>query len=363
MKSRRCMMGSPAHESVSDNAPRSITNVRASRVRRRVLQSAGLPQRGIVADIFLSYANPDRSRAKLFADLLSSCGWSVFWDGQIKAAADWRDVLQGELDKAGAVVVLWSEASVASDWVKEEAERGRSRLVPVRIDEVELPLGFSGQQAVNLVGWRGGKVDDVDKLIAGVTEALGRPPKQRAKIPKSPSQKRRLAAAIVVAGMLLAAYPIVQWLNRPAPIMSQEIVIDTSAGMSAPFDTCAEQAQRRDRSACVPQTLPPAENLALRAFGGAVPPGRRKPAAGVVRHEPALAHRQSGGQPATSWSAGPGCGRHLGARRSAAASQHETDRRAHRPRRQMSGGSAAGDQGNRIEAYNGPGSRSRSKCA
>ena len=220
-----------------------------------------------MADIFLSYANPDRSRAKLFADLLSSCGWSVFWDGQIKAAADWRDVLQGELDKAGAVVVLWSEASVDSDWVKEEAERGRSRLVPVRIDEVELPLGFSGQQAVNLVGWRGGKVEDVDKLIAGVTEALGRPPKQRAKIPKSPSQKRRLAAAILVAGVLLAAYPVIQWLNRPAPIMSQEIVIDTSQGMSAPFDTAPSKLSAAIES-LRSRTLPPSENLALRAFGG-----------------------------------------------------------------------------------------------
>jgi len=232
-----------------------------------MLQSAALPTRSTVADIFISYATADRPRAKLVADLLASCGWSVFWDAHIKAAADWREVLQSELDRAGAVVTLWSEGSIASDWVKEEAERGRSRLVSVRLDEVDLPLGFSRQQAVNLIGWRGGKTGEIDKLVEAVSATLRQPPKQRPKIPKSPSQKRQLAAAAVVGTALLAAYPVMQRLNRPAPIMNQEIIIDSSAGMSAPFDTAPSKLSAAI-DALRARTLHPAENLALRAFGG-----------------------------------------------------------------------------------------------
>ena len=130
------------------------------------------PRENAVADIFLSYANEDRPRVKIIADLLKSCGWSVFWDANIKAAAEWRAVLQSELDTASAVVVLWSHSSVMSSWVQEEAERGRMRLISVRIAEVDLPLGFSGRQAINLIGWRGGKVDEVGTLVDAVSETL-----------------------------------------------------------------------------------------------------------------------------------------------------------------------------------------------
>ena len=64
-----------------------------------------------MADIFLSYAKDDRARARTIAQLLESCGWSVFWDKKIEAGHDWRQVVQSELDGAGAVVVLWSHAT------------------------------------------------------------------------------------------------------------------------------------------------------------------------------------------------------------------------------------------------------------
>jgi hypothetical protein len=53
-------------------------------------------------------------------------------------------VLQSELDKARAVVVVWSSHSVASRWVKAEAGEGLRRgiLVPVLVDASLPPLGF-----------------------------------------------------------------------------------------------------------------------------------------------------------------------------------------------------------------------------
>jgi TIR domain len=220
-----------------------------------------------LANIFLSYAQEDRARVNIIADLLTSCGWSVFWDSNIKAGTNWREVLQAELDASGAVVVLWSRFSVASTWVHEEAERGRARLISVRIDDVELPLGFSRLQGVDLIGWRGGKADGVGKLVDAVSETLRMPAPQPPKVPRSPSQNARIAIAAGLAGILLAAYPAIQWLRQPAPIMNQEIVIDTSEGMSARFDngpTKLEAAVEALRN----RNLHPAENLAFRQFGG-----------------------------------------------------------------------------------------------
>lgn len=220
-----------------------------------------------MADVFLSYAQEDRPRGKLIAELLASCGWSVFWDHTIKAGAEWRQVLESELDAAGSVVVLWSHASVESLWVKAEAERGQTRLVSVCIDQVDVPIPFGELQAINLIGWRGGKTAEIGKLVDGVSETLRKPPPRAPKVPPHPSRKWWLAAAVGLAVALVAAYPVVQRLRTPAPIMSQEIVIDTSEGMKAPFDTAPTKLDAAV-DALRKRNLHPAENLALRAFGG-----------------------------------------------------------------------------------------------
>jgi hypothetical protein len=220
-----------------------------------------------MADVFLSYAKENRSQAKLVASLLESCGWSVFWDHRIKGRAEWRTVLESELDNAAAVVVLWSRASVESLWVKAEAERGQTRLVSVRIDEVDLPIPFSQLQAINLVGWRGGRVDDIDKFVDTVAETLHKPPPHPAVVPSSPRKKWLIAGSAALAVALVGSYIIAQYSARPAPIMNQEIVIDTSDGMKDTFDTAPTKLAAAV-DALHQRNLHPAENLALRAFGG-----------------------------------------------------------------------------------------------
>jgi hypothetical protein len=53
-----------------------------------------------------------------------------------------------QIDKAGAVVVIWTEGAVASDWVYAEAQRGaaQKKLVPLRDPSLahdRIPLPFS----------------------------------------------------------------------------------------------------------------------------------------------------------------------------------------------------------------------------
>lgn len=70
-----------------------------------------------MADVFLSYTHSDESAAKALANALAEHGWSVFWDRTIPVGKTWDQVLESELTVARCVVVLWSSASVSSDWV------------------------------------------------------------------------------------------------------------------------------------------------------------------------------------------------------------------------------------------------------
>lgn len=129
-----------------------------------------------MADIFISYANEDRDRAARLAALLESSGWNVWWDRRIPAGRSWRNVLEDALVDTRCMMVLWSQHSVTSPWVAEEAEEARrlkKTLLPVLIDPVEPPIGFRTIQAADLSGWEGSADDPAARqLIADLKSLL-----------------------------------------------------------------------------------------------------------------------------------------------------------------------------------------------
>src|SRR6185503_12073932 len=127
-----------------------------------------------MADIFLSYARVDSSKARQFEHALEQCGWSVFWDHELVPGEGFRRAIERELKEARCVIVLWSLASVESEWVIDEAEEGKQneRLISVRLDDVELPLGFRQLQAATLVNWSGSVDDEVFQLLTRRLQAL-----------------------------------------------------------------------------------------------------------------------------------------------------------------------------------------------
>lgn len=109
-----------------------------------------------MADVFLSYARPDRLVVEPLARQLIFDGWTVWWDPDIVPGAEWADMIRSELAASRLVVVVWSERSVRSHWVRAEAEVGRQgdKIISVMIDGIEPPLGFGHLQHVDLSQWR-----------------------------------------------------------------------------------------------------------------------------------------------------------------------------------------------------------------
>src|SRR6516162_6396510 len=85
-------------------------------------------------------------------------GWSVWWDRKIPPGKTFDEVIEQALESANCVIVLWSNESVRSGWVKAEAAEGKSRgiLIPVKIeDDIRIPLEFRYLHASRLPDWAG----------------------------------------------------------------------------------------------------------------------------------------------------------------------------------------------------------------
>lgn len=111
-----------------------------------------------MADVFISYASEDRNRVRPLADALEARGFKVWWDRSLASGQDYTAVIERELKIAKAVVVVWTQSSAESAFVRDEAGRARDegRLVPVMLDNVQIPLGFGAFQAEDFTRWNGG---------------------------------------------------------------------------------------------------------------------------------------------------------------------------------------------------------------
>jgi TolB-like protein len=112
-------------------------------------------------DIFLSYTREDQATAQRFAEAFEAQGFSVWWDVTLRSGEAYDQVTEEALRTAKAVVVLWSQKSVISRWVRAEAtlaDRNRT-LVPAAIEPCERPIMFELTQTANLCRWTGDRHD------------------------------------------------------------------------------------------------------------------------------------------------------------------------------------------------------------
>ena len=110
-----------------------------------------------MSDIFISYARPNEVLAKQAGDALRAAGYAVWRDNELPAHRAYTDVIEERITAAKAVLVLWSNDAVRSQWVRAEADaaRGLGTLVQVSVDGSLPPMPFNQIQCADLFGWTG----------------------------------------------------------------------------------------------------------------------------------------------------------------------------------------------------------------
>jgi hypothetical protein len=105
-----------------------------------------------MADVFISYS---KEHAQLTIDLardLEAEGYTTWWDTSLFAGDVFPKEIGSQLDAAKAVIVIWSESAVRSDWVLAEAQwaKRQKKLITVRsptLDPKLIPLPFNAMHA------------------------------------------------------------------------------------------------------------------------------------------------------------------------------------------------------------------------
>jgi hypothetical protein len=160
------------------------------------------------ARVFLSCASDDRAQADRVSADLKKNGIAVWQSSSaIQSGVDFRSAVAEALDSSNVVVVLWSKASVRSDWILAEAEEGLRRgvLIPVLLDETSPPLGFRQLQAVDL---RRNPERGIVELAQAIERTASGIPGQPSLIESAPSlgNNRTLWLGAVAALLILGGF-------------------------------------------------------------------------------------------------------------------------------------------------------------
>jgi len=126
-------------------------------------------------DIFISYSREDRKRVASLAHSLEKAGWSVWWDPKILPGEKFSDIIEEALEASRLVMVVWSECSIRSHWVKTEASEGLKRgvLFPIKIDPVKIPIEFRQIETMDFTNWLGSFPSlEIEKLLQGISKAI-----------------------------------------------------------------------------------------------------------------------------------------------------------------------------------------------
>lgn len=175
------------------------------------------PPMDVALDLFVSYTRVDRPFVAKLVAMLEAAGYSVWWDFAIKPGENFNPVIRRALEAAKCVVVVWSKTSVNSDWVHDEASVGRRKriLVPLRIQSVEVPLGFGQVHDVDFTHWKGSADEQpARELLAGIATVVGRAPSP---VPDEPRPWPLRWLAIGLAAIALAVAAALYSLWGPSP--------------------------------------------------------------------------------------------------------------------------------------------------
>ena len=150
-----------------------------------------------MSDIFISYARPNEALARRAGEALLAAGFAVWRDDELPAHRAYSEVIEERIKAAKAVLVLWSNDAVKSQWVRAEADAARElgTLVQVSLDGVLPPMPFNQIQCADLIDWD----SDPDhsgwhKLKASVAALAGGP---EASAPSSALRRQKTSVCVL----------------------------------------------------------------------------------------------------------------------------------------------------------------------
>lgn len=129
-----------------------------------------------MADIFISYSKRDPAPTEALAHELEKRGYSVWWDTRLLAGDEFDEVIRKQIREAKAVIVIWTQHSVHSRYVKAEAQLADqdNKLLPLRNSEVspnDIPLPYNALHTE--------PVDHLDRILEALNNRAIRPHSKR----------------------------------------------------------------------------------------------------------------------------------------------------------------------------------------
>lgn len=167
--------------------------------------------------VFISYAREDAAEVQAAAALLTAGGVQVFLDVQhIGYGERWEQVLDDALRRCERVLVFWSLAAQASQWVEREWRTALGlgkRIVPTLLDTTPLPPELAAFQALP-------RLKPPAAPLAPVAPAA-QPPGQPSAPP--PVSRRRVAWVLPVLALAGVAVAGLSWRWFDVPYQGQPV--------------------------------------------------------------------------------------------------------------------------------------------
>lgn len=115
------------------------------------------------SEVCLLYSESDQAIAGLLENALNYYSIDIWKAQNISIGGKIISETTKVLQKAKFIIVLWSKTSIKSALLKDlasEAKRNKKVLIPVLIENVNIPGEFIDIQPANLVGWDGDKENE-----------------------------------------------------------------------------------------------------------------------------------------------------------------------------------------------------------
>jgi len=109
-----------------------------------------------MANIFISYPRGERKTVDRLARIFDKLRVSYWYDKSLVPTHDFSDEIKDQIDRSTSVIVIWSEESVRSPWVKAEAARAhdQGKLISAHVEKADLPLPHSILHSADLRAFR-----------------------------------------------------------------------------------------------------------------------------------------------------------------------------------------------------------------